>query len=937
MPRCPASGLIGPALLALACVFPGRARAQDAALPPATISSSQAVTGSLPNGLRYVVLPHDSPRGDLSLRLVVQAGSLDEHDDERGFAHFVEHMGFNGTRSHPPGSVQRFFEKLGLTWGADLNAHTTPTHTVYLLDLPAGRAGELPEALGVLRDYADGMLFPADEVTREAPVVLSELRTRDNPAQRLAHAMIDVLYAGTAAPTREVGGLPEQIARATPAALRAFYERNYRADRFTLVIVGPVDSVEIIPRIATAFGTVATPTESRAPAPAPLPTAASTLAVDLVPAPGTTALVVDLISIQRRPPDDPAGRRDALLQAVAARAFNSRLNAALDASASPFGAARVEQSNGPSAVLVQHQIEVQTSPDHGPEAIAFAELELRRLREYGLLQEEVDEAAAAQLAAARNAASEFASQSSAQVSAQIERSLLAGRAWRSPLETLPEIEAHLGRVTAAEVSAAARALFADGTLHLVLRAPRPLDGGVAAARAAFEKSARQRVVAPLATSPSLRFYYDRFGPPGTVASRDHDETLGLDRLMFANGVRLNLRPSSLEPGHFRLLVNFAQNAAAVPRNRPGLAELAAAVFNTAHTGKHLENELKRLLQLHGVTREFSVTFGIVHFSFSGPSRELPFTLRLLAALLSDLKPDEMIFRQDVARYHAYRGAVMSDVTRRALLKSLAAASDNDPRLELPPVEQVSGYEFKEVLRWMDTWWLRGPVEIGIVGDFAPDVAVSQAAATLGALPQRIAPKSVPPLTSAHRAAHHNLAAPIAGGSATSLVLWALDGDEDPRTIAARDLANDILRDRLRTTLREQLGATYSPRVGLQRDRLQRDFAFVWMINTFKPDQADRFTAEAIALATRFAKEGATAEEFARLREPARARHAENLRDNGWWLGAVVASAQTQPAALPRARAHATVVDSLTLDDVNRAARLFATPAIVTLVRPGAAK
>lgn len=125
-------------VLGFVCFLP-RIAAQSA---ESARADSPLRQGVLPNGLRYAVLPHPSPKGDISLRLIVHAGSLDEHDDERGFAHFVEHMAFDGTLRHPAGSVRNFFQHLGLTFGPDLNANTSYTHTTYLLDLPDGHADQ---------------------------------------------------------------------------------------------------------------------------------------------------------------------------------------------------------------------------------------------------------------------------------------------------------------------------------------------------------------------------------------------------------------------------------------------------------------------------------------------------------------------------------------------------------------------------------------------------------------------------------------------------------------------------------------------------------------------------------------------------------------------------------------------------------------------------
>ncbi len=164
---CPALvlGLCGPAALLLG--------APDPAPPSAPVESSTLQCGALPNGFRYAFLPRTREPGRVSLRLVVQAGSLDERDDESGYAHFVEHMAFNGTRHFPAGKLVLLFERLGLAWGANVNAATSFTSTIYRLDLPAGHAGHLGEN-ELRRAREQG--FGADEVKESAAALVARLR-----------------------------------------------------------------------------------------------------------------------------------------------------------------------------------------------------------------------------------------------------------------------------------------------------------------------------------------------------------------------------------------------------------------------------------------------------------------------------------------------------------------------------------------------------------------------------------------------------------------------------------------------------------------------------------------------------------------------------------------------------------------------------------------
>ena len=126
----------------------------------------KAVFGRLDNGLRYVVLPHDEPPGRASLRIYMDVGSLMEADDQQGMAHFLEHMAFNGSRHFPGGEMVEYFQRLGMGFGADTNAHTSFKETVYKLELPRVDEKMFTEAFELFRDDLDGMLLGQEPLPR---------------------------------------------------------------------------------------------------------------------------------------------------------------------------------------------------------------------------------------------------------------------------------------------------------------------------------------------------------------------------------------------------------------------------------------------------------------------------------------------------------------------------------------------------------------------------------------------------------------------------------------------------------------------------------------------------------------------------------------------------------------------------------------------------
>ena len=156
--------------------------------------------GRLENGVRYVVLSNHEPRDRASLRLLILAGSLNEKEDQRGIAHFLEHMAFNGSTHYPPGTLVEFFQRMGMSFGADINANTTFDRTVYRLELPHADNATLGEGINVFSDYAGGLLLTDEQIDRERGVVLAEKRARDSVGYRNFVAEFEAMLGTTLLP-----------------------------------------------------------------------------------------------------------------------------------------------------------------------------------------------------------------------------------------------------------------------------------------------------------------------------------------------------------------------------------------------------------------------------------------------------------------------------------------------------------------------------------------------------------------------------------------------------------------------------------------------------------------------------------------------------------------------------------------------------------------
>src|SRR5690554_2495946 len=238
-----------------------RAQADDA-IAPLPIDPEVTI-GELPNGLRYYIRTNGEPERRVELRLVVKAGSLQEDDDQRGLAHFLEHMAFNGTKSFEKQELIRYLESIGMRFGADLNAATSYDHTVYKLTVPTDAEGALETAFRILDDWAQGITLDPEEIEAERGVILSEWRARLGVGTRVRTHTDSVLLGESRYLDRQPIGLPERIENATRDEIARYYRDWYRPDLIAVIVVGDVETARIEPLIRRHFGKLDAPRRKR--------------------------------------------------------------------------------------------------------------------------------------------------------------------------------------------------------------------------------------------------------------------------------------------------------------------------------------------------------------------------------------------------------------------------------------------------------------------------------------------------------------------------------------------------------------------------------------------------------------------------------------------------------------------------------------------------
>src|SRR5512142_399103 len=249
--------------LRIAAALPVGAQAPKQTAAPALTAplptDPKVKVGTLPNGIRYYIRQNKKPEKRAELRLVVNAGSVLENDNQLGLAHFVEHTAFNGTTHFAKNDLVKYLQSIGVRFGADLNASTGFDETVYILPIPTDTARIVEQAFTILEDWAHGQVFDSTEVANQRGVVREEWRLGKGAGDRMLHQWLPIALRGSKYAERLPIGNEQSIMSATPARLRSSSKSWYRPDLQAVIAVGDFDPAQIEAQIRKHFASIPKP------------------------------------------------------------------------------------------------------------------------------------------------------------------------------------------------------------------------------------------------------------------------------------------------------------------------------------------------------------------------------------------------------------------------------------------------------------------------------------------------------------------------------------------------------------------------------------------------------------------------------------------------------------------------------------------------------
>ncbi|HEX6286552.1 MAG TPA: insulinase family protein [Acidimicrobiia bacterium] len=881
------------------------------------------VQGVLDNGMTYYIRENDSPGGRAELRLLVDAGSVQEDPDQAGMAHFLEHMMFNGTENYPRNDLIDVLEAFGPRFGPDINAFTSYDETVYELSLTTDNPELLVLGVDVLREWATRATLTETDVVEERGVILDEWRTRAQGfAARVNEQIESLVLPGTIYEGHQPIGNADSIETTSPQELARFYEDWYHPERMAIVAVGDFDAAAVEDLIEDSFGDIPPADGARAWETPGFEAPTTPRAVSFVDEEATIAGVTVMWPTPNPPMQTVGDYQRSLATSFGMEILANRLSD--DASAGDealLGAAVVDLGWTRAFSIEGVDAEVRASQvDAGMVKVLH---EVERIRREGISEDEFQRQLAGYESFSRQIYEQRESAQDLQFTSQIVAHHLAGAHLMSPGQRFDVESGILARITADDVDAALLAIVERSPVVLVVG---PDDAGL-------DIPDETRILEVVAGMPTAELGERRDVEPGEgelmdrpeparIVSSTIDPRFEFTTLHFDNGATVYLWESDIaSESVFGIIEGFGGTSQVEVEDLPEAFLMSEIVGRSGVAGFDVPT-LRRLLAgaIVGVFPWITETRQGLEVTASIEDVETMF--QLIHLTMADPRFDDTAIDavlNEMETLNASRDDVPDLLFEEALN---ALYYGEDPRyFVIPSSGELAEFDVAVAERlFNERFGDAADFAFAFVGDFDTADMTELAASYIGTLPGSGEPSSyvdhqpLPPREVQVRRVEAGIGEQ---GRIGMFFTNEFEGDLLDRLHAR--LVELILTARLRERIREELSATYSIQAGIDLQRDPDRFAEAFITSTGDPSGLDQIAEEILAGLQSLQDSGPTGEEFATAIE--QLRDELELLDNRTLANALITSHLYPDQPVAEVADRYQMVDSLTPEEVQLMARV----------------
>lgn len=856
--------------------------------------------GNLDNGLTYYIRHNERPANRADFFLAQSVGSINEEENQRGLAHFLEHLCFNGTVHFPGHALIDWLESVGVKFGADLNAYTSTDRTVYnICQVPSERTAVVDSCLLIMRDWSGNLLLNEKDIDEERGVIEGEWRQRNGQAaSRLLEKAAPEIYPGSLYGVRMPIGLMSVVRNFKPDELRDYYRRWYHPRNQCVVVVGDIDPDYVESQIKALWADAVSAPESKKLEIATVPENERIIAT-VQTDPEQTQTLVQLYIKHSSTPDSLSNTivelRNEVMSGIVAEMLAERFDEIEQSPDSPFSNVGIGDrsfllaSNTPALLL-----RAQAKNGNAEGTVATFASELKRAAVHGFTPTELSRA---KLNARAEADSRYANASSVTNTTFAKRYVdhyLSGGILPSEQQRYKMIKGVINSTSLDDVNSYIADIVspADRNVVLIVYAPEGTSTTretLASSYASVDRTALTPYVDSFADAPLIA----TLPAPGSIVAEEYDPVFGVKTWTLSNGIRVRLKHNGYDAD--RVLIS-AKSPGGISQtyNADDISNYLALndVLAISSVGENSSSDLRKLLAGKNVSSTLSVDKMTESISASSSVSDLETAFALIYLRATDLRPDTKAFDSYIANQILKIESRSSSPVHSMGDSIHSNVFDHHPlggeHLHSNDIDRISYSRILDI--WRDRFSDMSDFTFYVAGNFDEDslrTYVEQYVATLPASGRLEQPRDIGYHYASGRE-HRRFTMPMETPQTIAYTFFNAPCDYTLENVICAHIFGTILKNRLHDDLRESRGWTYGIKghagisAGMNGDDPARIIMPIYI--RVAPENADATfnivtsTAEALTVSGSI-----TAEELNKVREHMAKNYADNMNDNSYWL------------------------------------------------------
>lgn len=911
--------------VALALVISLQIWAQELKLEDKIPFDATIRTGTLKNGLKYFIKKNAKPESRVELRLVVNAGSVLEDDDQRGLAHFTEHMAFNGSEHFAKNELVDYLQSVGVKFGAHLNAYTSFDETVYILPIPSDDEEIIDQGLTILQDWGGNLLFEEEEIEKERGVVIEEWRLGQGAQMRMVQEYLPVIFKGSKYAERLPIGTKETLETFKPETIKRFYKDWYRPNLMAVIAVGDIDVDQMEARIKKHFSGFKNPKNERSREEIGIPDNAKPLVA--VASDKEATNIIFNIMYKSDPKDMELGNdyRNGLIQSLFTSMVNRRLRDLLQEANPPYLYAAT--SIGPFLARSKNAFScfAVPKPDDIEGGVRTLMNEIKRVELHGFTASELKTEKLNLMEAYESAYKERdKTESDALVNELVNHFL--------EKEPVPGIEfeyqfvkQYLEGITLAEVNSIIKNQITEENRVVYLTAPEKAEVQLPTSDdlLAWVKASDESAPEPLAESILSDQLIQNEPTPGKVVEEQTIENLDVTAIKLSNGAQVFIKSTDFKNDEIQFMAYREGGISLAEDDEYWSASFASNIVSLSGVGEYSYTDLQKVLAGKSVGVQPYLSDLEEGFRGSAAPKDLETLLQLTYLYFTEVRKDDNAFQSLMQRNVAFLTNVMSDPNYFYQDQMAKILSQGDMRGGgIPTIDDLQKVNHEEALSFFKNRFASpGDFSFWFVGNVDKETLVPMIEKYLGSIS---ATKEESWVDRGVRPPAGKVSEKIYKGTEPkSTVNMVFTGEMEYSREDSYYLKclSEILDIRLIEILREEKGGVYG--VGASGYGSKSPYEKFEFTISFPcgPDNVDDLVASALDAVREIQKDGVSEENLNKIKEAQRRDKELQWKTNGYWMNVLktyhINEYDYQEVSWLDQR-----IEALSADDIQRVAKKY---------------